>query len=90
MNKDEIYVCRCEEVTVADIEAAIAEGADSLRAIKVRTRAGMGVCQGMTCQKNIERMLREKKIDLGACCNHHRFPVRSVEVGALITAAEEE
>ena len=90
MNKEEIYVCRCEEVTVADIERAIAEGADSIRAIKVRTHAGMGVCQGMTCQRNIERMLRERKIDLDACCTHYRFPVRSVEVGALLSACEEE
>ena len=57
-NEDEIYVCRCEEVTVGDIKRAIAAGARSVRDIKVRTNAGMGVCQGMTCRKNIERMLR--------------------------------
>ena len=48
---DNIYVCRCEEVTVGDIKRAIAAGADSLKAIKMRTHAGMGVCQGMTCRK---------------------------------------
>ena len=58
-NEDDIYVCRCEEVTVGDIKRAIAAGARSVRDIKVRTNAGMGVCQGMTCRKNIERMLRE-------------------------------
>lgn len=29
---DNIYVCRCEEVTVGDIKRAIAAGADSLKA----------------------------------------------------------
>lgn len=40
-NKENIYVCRCEEITVADIERAIEAGATTLTAIKVRTNAGM-------------------------------------------------
>ena len=34
VDEDQIYVCRCEEVTVGDIRRAIAEGADTLKAIK--------------------------------------------------------
>ena len=49
-DEDNIYVCRCEEVTVGDIRRAIEAGADSIRDIKLRTHAGMGVCQGMTCR----------------------------------------
>ena len=87
-NKENIYVCRCEEITVADIERAIEEGATTLTAIKVRTNAGMGVCQGMTCRKNIERMLRERKVDPG-CIKHspYRVPVRSVSVADLAADA---
>lgn len=81
---DNIYVCRCEEVTVGDIRRAIAEGADSIKAIKMRTHATMGVCQGMTCRKNIEKMLREQKIDLDLCHSHtQRFPVRMLNLGDL-------
>lgn len=40
-NEDDIYVCRCEEVTVGDIKRAIAAGACSVRDIKVRTNATM-------------------------------------------------
>ena len=81
-DEDNIYVCRCEEVTVGDIKRAIAEGADSIKALKMRTHAGMGVCQGMTCRRNIERMLQEQKIDLDLCHNHsQRFPVRLMNVG---------
>ncbi|MFQ6131583.1 MAG: (2Fe-2S)-binding protein [Armatimonadota bacterium] len=42
-------ICRCEEVTVGDIEEAIAAGARTLRAVQLRTRLGMGLCQGRTC-----------------------------------------
>ena len=89
-NEDDIYVCRCEEVTVGDIKRAIAAGARSVRDIKVRTNAGMGVCQGMTCRKNIERMLRVAKIDFDACCTHQRFPVRLLNVGDLTAITREE
>ena len=81
-NEDEIYVCRCEEVTVGDIKRAIAAGARSVRDIKVRTNAGMGVCQGMTCRKNIERM--------DVCCTHQRFTVRLLNVNDLTAITNEE
>lgn len=90
-DEDNIYVCRCEEVTVGDIKRAIARGADSLRAIKLHTHAGMGVCQGMTCRKNIERMLREQKVDIDLCHGHsQRFPVRMLNVGDLSHLTEED
>jgi NADPH-dependent 2,4-dienoyl-CoA reductase/sulfur reductase-like enzyme len=42
-------VCRCEEVTRAHVQAAVAEGARDLQAVKLLTRLGMGACQGRTC-----------------------------------------
>jgi D-hydroxyproline dehydrogenase subunit alpha len=42
-------VCRCEEVTVAEIDAAIANGARDARSVKLLSRAGMGWCQGREC-----------------------------------------
>ncbi|MGN1368984.1 MAG: (2Fe-2S)-binding protein [Aristaeellaceae bacterium] len=88
-DEDKIYVCRCEEVTVGDVRRAIEAGADSIRDIKLRTHAGMGVCQGMTCRRNIERMLRERKIDPDACHTSQRFPVRMVQLGELAHLTEE-
>lgn len=92
-NKENIYICRCEEVTLAEIEEAIAQGAKTLTAVKVRTGAGMGVCQGMTCRRNIERMLREGKADPSLACQKHspyRFPVRTVGIGELAADAPTE
>lgn len=58
---DNIYVCRCEEVTVGDIKRAIAAGADSLKAIKMRTPCRHGGMSGETCRKNIEKCCGSRK-----------------------------
>ena len=42
-------VCRCEEVTVAGIDTAIALGAQDGRTVKLLSRSGMGWCQGREC-----------------------------------------
>lgn len=52
-------VCRCEEIGESEIQAAIEAGAWDLGAIKRRTRAGMGLCQGQTCGRLINRMISE-------------------------------
>ena len=89
-NEDRIVVCRCEEVTLGDIRRAIAAGADSVRDIKLRTHAGMGVCQGMTCRRNIERILREAGIDVDPCGTTQRFPVRPVGIDDLVRFTEDD
>jgi D-hydroxyproline dehydrogenase subunit alpha len=43
------FVCRCEEILLEEIVAAIADGAQTVDDIKRRTRAGMGTCQGIFC-----------------------------------------
>ena len=42
-------VCRCEEVTVAQVAEAVALGAEDPRAVKLLARPGMGWCQGRIC-----------------------------------------
>jgi glycerol-3-phosphate dehydrogenase len=42
-------VCRCEQVTEAEVLEAIRRGADTMDAVKHLTRAGMGRCQGGFC-----------------------------------------
>lgn len=59
-------VCRCEQVTEAEIRAAIKRpvGARSIDAIKRRTRAGMGRCQGGFCSPRVlEILAQELNID---------------------------
>ena len=54
---DDMIVCRCEEVTVGEIKEAIREGARDIVGVKRRTRAGMGLCQGRTCEKLVQQLL---------------------------------
>ena len=42
-------VCRCEEVTLGEVEAALADGQGSMGEVKRCTRLGMGACQGRYC-----------------------------------------
>ena len=44
-----VTVCRCEEVTVAEIEHVIARGCPGPNQAKAFTRCGMGPCQGRMC-----------------------------------------
>jgi thioredoxin reductase len=46
---DSTVVCRCENITVADLRKGIGEGVRELNELKVVTRAGMGLCQGRMC-----------------------------------------
>ncbi|RIK39318.1 MAG: (2Fe-2S)-binding protein [Chloroflexi bacterium] len=54
---DDVHVCRCEEVTAAEIREAVATGAVSVNDVKRRTRAGMGMCQGIFCTQTIAVMI---------------------------------
>ncbi|TCL72331.1 glycerol-3-phosphate dehydrogenase [Hydrogenispora ethanolica] len=53
-------VCRCEMVSEAEIRAAIRRGATTVDGIKLRTRSGMGRCQGGFCTPKVLRILAEE------------------------------
>ncbi|MCF8063418.1 MAG: (2Fe-2S)-binding protein [Deltaproteobacteria bacterium] len=52
-----MIICRCEEITKGEIKEAIRNGMTTLNGIKRVTRAGMGLCQGQTCQRLVSRIL---------------------------------
>ena len=49
-------ICRCEEVTRAELDAAIASTGD-VNVIKSYTRAGMGLCQGRNCRRQVAALV---------------------------------
>jgi bacterioferritin-associated ferredoxin len=57
---DDLVICRCEEITRGEIRDAIKNGMRTLNGIKRVTRAGMGLCQGQTCQRLVARILTEE------------------------------
>ena len=56
---DDLIVCRCERVSLAEIKAIIQGGVRDMNEIKAITRAGMGACGGKTCGSLIKRAFRE-------------------------------
>jgi bacterioferritin-associated ferredoxin len=54
---DDLIICRCEEVTKGELKDAIRNGMRTLNGIKRVTRAGMGLCQGQTCQRLVSQIL---------------------------------
>jgi len=83
--KENLIVCRCEEVSYREILAVIRQGIYSPAGIKRFTRAGMGLCQGRFCQKVLLRILQEEigiqssEIELP----HFRPPVRALLLSVL-------
>jgi NADPH-dependent 2,4-dienoyl-CoA reductase/sulfur reductase-like enzyme len=47
--RPETVICRCEELTLAEIDAGFDDATRSIGAVKRATRAGMGRCQGRYC-----------------------------------------
>ncbi len=83
--KDDTVVCRCEEITLGDIRAALAEGATDMKEVKRITRMGMGNCQGRMCGPAMHEIIaREKGVSpdrIGSL--NPRPPVRPIPLSAL-------
>lgn len=54
-------ICGCMEVSRSEIVQAVRRGARDFEAVKRRTGAGMGVCQGSRCRKRIWDILRDER-----------------------------
>jgi NAD(P)H-nitrite reductase large subunit len=86
------FICRCEEIEEAEVVQAIAEGAQSINDVKRRTRAGMGVCQGIYCVRPISQILER---ELGLTPDQivpmtARPPVRLVPLASLAAFDDSE
>jgi len=69
MNDKDIIICRCEDVTLADIKKAIKEGYTDMESLKRHLQIGTGPCQGKTCipltEKILARELKKNVEDVG-------------------------
>ncbi len=92
MRDENTIICRCSDVSLADVRRLIAEGYTSLDEIKRITRIGMGPCQGKTCGLLV---LREISLATGKSMselkNHTNRPVAvGVKLGLIAKSSEEE
>ncbi len=92
MNKKEVIICRCNDVTQKDIEDLIDSGITDIEEIKRITRVGMGPCQGRTCLPLVAGIIARKtgkridEIKLPAT----RVPIRPVSMKVLAGDEDEE
>ena len=92
ITSQDTVVCRCEEVTTAQIYQAIDNGANDLAGVKSRTRAGMGMCQGRVCGASVATLVARRtgrgQDEVGAFTG--RPIVKPVSMGALAEMGRSE
>lgn len=83
-------VCRCENVSLAQIDDAIERGASSMIGLKMATRMSMGDCQGKLCgpfcREYLARKTGRKPSDVGTL--RPRFPLAPLPFDALTNEEE--
>ena len=79
-------ICRCEELSRAEIEAGIAPGSESIGAVKRQTRGGMGRCQGRYCGPVIAALSAERRGEALSEAGHWapRPPVKPIRIGDIV------
>ena len=59
MDENNIIICRCEDLSLAELRDVIEDGYETIDEIKRVIRLGMGPCRGGTCLQLIDRVLAE-------------------------------
>lgn len=89
---DDTIICRCEDVTVADIKEELDNGARDSLGVKLWTRAGMGPCQGRICQATLMQLVAsqtgQSPQEIGF--NMPRVPARPVPLSVVRAALADE
>jgi thioredoxin reductase/bacterioferritin-associated ferredoxin len=77
-------VCRCEDVTRREVDAAIDLGASDINQLKSWTRCGMGPCQGRTCGDVVAAIVATRKGGREKVgCWSPRIPLMAVNMNDL-------
>jgi len=64
--KGKIILCRCEDVTLKDVEDSIAHGYGDIEEVKRYTGFGTGPCQGKECLSVVAAIIAERSGGAGA------------------------
>lgn len=82
---DETIVCRCEELSAAQIREAAAIGHPGPNQIKAFTRAGMGPCQGRQCGYTVAHILAQAHGEPVETVGFYRIrpPLKPLTLGEL-------
>ncbi len=85
-----VLVCRCEDVTLHELEAAVERGHTDLESLKRYTGFGTGYCQGKGCVALCARLLVELggRADLPITPRPPYHPLRLADLAGLHEVAE--
>ena len=84
--------CRCEDVTLHEVEEAIAKGHTDLESLKRYTGFGTGWCQGKSCVALCARVLVERggSAELPITPRPPYHPLRLGDLAGLAEVAEQD
>jgi len=83
--KGDTLVCRCEEVTAADVLRMAEIGVEGPNQMKAFLRCGMGPCQGRLCGLTVTELIARRRGTTPEEVGYYRLrpPVKPVTVGEL-------
>jgi NADPH-dependent 2,4-dienoyl-CoA reductase/sulfur reductase-like enzyme len=83
-------VCRCEEVTAAQVEATLKLGVMGPNQMKIFLRCGMGPCQGRLCGLTVTEMIARAQGVSPDAVGYYRLrpPVKPITLGELADVAK--
>ncbi len=92
MNKKDVIICRCEDITLQDIHDLLEQGYTSFEELKRLLRVGMGPCQGNTCGQLIQREISKYlNVKLEDVKTHKVRPlITGVKLNSIKEGAEHE
>ena len=84
------FICRCEELTKAEIDKSFAEGPRGIGAIKRATRAGMGRCQGRYCGPLLAAIAAARQVQAldEAGFWAPRPPIKPIAIADIVAAGD--
>jgi sarcosine oxidase subunit alpha len=59
-DKQDSIVCRCQDISLEEVESAIEQGIRDPEELKRFLHIGMGSCQGRTCGRLVLRLIMQK------------------------------
>ena len=92
MNKENIIICRCEDVSLQKLHNCFDEGYTTIEDLKRILRVGMGPCQGNTCGQLLQREIAKYlNIPINDVKTHKVRPLISgVKLKSIVEAANDE
>jgi bacterioferritin-associated ferredoxin len=83
-----VLLCRCEDVTLAEVEHAIDAGQRDIESLKRFTGFGTGWCQGKQCLVPCSRVLEARTGAFPQAPVTPRPPVHPMPLGMLATLGD--